>query len=100
MSSNENRPSLQAKYKGYTNTYAYNSLSLAQMDRMQQLQENHHLDSQSICLLDVLREPLEAFDISHLADDAAHKYFKRADIGVGQINPSLANGEVGQAHMV
>ena len=67
---------------------------------MQQWQENNHLDSQSICLLDVLREPLEAFNISHLADNAAHKHFKRVDIGVGQINPSVASGEVGQAHMV
>ena len=48
---------------------------------------NYSLGSRlSICLLDVLRDPLKAFTISHLADDAAHEHFKRADIGVGQIS--------------
>uniref|UniRef100_A0A2P2IKY6 Uncharacterized protein MANES_15G005900 n=1 Tax=Rhizophora mucronata TaxID=61149 RepID=A0A2P2IKY6_RHIMU len=33
-------------------------------------------------LLDVLRDPLEAISISHLADDTAHENLKGPNIGV------------------
>lgn len=75
---------------------------------VQQCRENYHLPSFArfgalhilFFLLYVLRHPLEAFPITHLAYNAAHEHLKWTYIGISQIDLSLAGGEVGQPHVV
>lgn len=51
-------------------------------------------------LIDVLRQPLEPISISHLPDNAAHEDLKRPDIGLREVDLSLAGCEVSQAQTI
>ena len=51
-------------------------------------------------LLDVLREPAEAFAVAHFADDAAHEDLHGAKIRAIELDSSLAGSEVGEAEVV
>lgn len=70
------------------------------MWRLHQHYDNKEVDMHTwFILFNVLREPLKAFTIPHLADNTAHENLQRAKIGVSQINLALACGEVSEAHV-
>ncbi|KAK7264691.1 hypothetical protein RJT34_32301 [Clitoria ternatea] len=54
----------------------------------------------SLSYLNVLRVPLKAFTISHLADNTAHEHLQRTNIGISQINLALACSEGSQVHLI
>ena len=52
-----------------------------------------------LVLLDILREPFEPVAITHLADDATHKYLERSNVSLGKNNLSLASREIAQTQV-